>query len=81
MKAIIEKALPSTATEFTAYGNMTKTQRLSDHVPASVEGFLIFGQDACDAYRERIDDRYAGILNMAYGYSETFPPVTGVPRI
>ena len=37
------------------------------------EAFLFFGQDACDGFRERTGDRYAGVLNLAYGYSETFP--------
>lgn len=57
---------------------MTQTQRLSDHVAGGVEGFLFFGQDACDGIRDRVGDRYDGILNLAYGYSETFPPYVNI---
>ena len=52
---------------------MVQTRRLSDHVADGVEAFLFFGQDACDGFRERVGDRYAGVLNLAYGYSATFP--------
>jgi hypothetical protein len=57
---------------------MVRTQRLSDHVAHGAEGFLIFGQDACDAFRARLGERYAGVLNLAYGYSETFPPYLNI---
>jgi Cof subfamily protein (haloacid dehalogenase superfamily) len=57
---------------------MVQTQRLSDHVTDGAEGFLFFGQDACDGVRERIGDRYAGVLNVAYGVSETFPPYLNI---
>jgi Cof subfamily protein (haloacid dehalogenase superfamily) len=57
---------------------MVQTKRLSDHVAGGVEAFLFFGQDACDGMRARAGDRYAGMLNMAYGYSETFPPYLNI---
>lgn len=52
---------------------MVLTERLSDHVHGRAEGFLFFGQDAVDGVRARLGDRYAGVLNVAFGYSATFP--------
>ncbi len=57
---------------------MVLTKRLSEHVTAGVEAFLFFGQEACDGMRARAGDRYAGMLNLAYGYSETFPPYLNI---
>jgi Cof subfamily protein (haloacid dehalogenase superfamily) len=57
---------------------MVLTKRLSDHVANGVEAFLFFGQDACDGFRTRAGDRYDGVLNLAYGYSETFPPYLNI---
>ena len=57
---------------------MVLTERLSGHVASGAEGFLFFGQDAVDGVRERLGDRYAGILNIAWGYSETFPPYLNI---
>jgi Cof subfamily protein (haloacid dehalogenase superfamily) len=57
---------------------MTQTKRISDHVTGAVNAFLFFGQDACDGYRERLGEKYAGVLNMAYGVSETFPPYLNI---
>ena len=57
---------------------MVVTQRLSDHVTDGAEGFLFFMQDAVDGMRERLGDRYAGVLNLAWGYSETFPPYLNI---
>ncbi len=57
---------------------MVRTQRLSDHVAGGVEAFLFFGQDACDGLRARVGNRYDGVLNLAYGYSETFPPYLNI---
>ena len=57
---------------------MMRTKRLSDHVAGGVEAFLFFGQDACDGIRARSGDRYAGVLNLAYGYSATFPPYLNI---
>jgi Cof subfamily protein (haloacid dehalogenase superfamily) len=57
---------------------MVVTTRLSDHVNGGAEGFLFFMQDAVDGVRERLGDRYAGVLNLASGYSETFPPYLNI---
>lgn len=57
---------------------MVRTQRLSDHVADGVEAFLFFGQDACDGICNRVGKRYDGVLNMAYGFSETFPPYLNI---
>jgi hydroxymethylpyrimidine pyrophosphatase-like HAD family hydrolase len=57
---------------------MVVTKRLSDHCTGDVQAFLFFGQDAVDGFKQRIGDRYAGVLNMAYGVSETFPPYLNV---
>lgn len=52
---------------------MVLTERISDHVGGGCEAFLFFGQDATDGFRERVGGKYDGVLNLAYGYSETFP--------
>lgn len=57
---------------------MVLTRRLGDHVAGGVEAFLFFGQDACDGFRARVGERHAGVLNMAYGVSETFPPYLNI---
>jgi hypothetical protein len=57
---------------------MVRTKRLSDHVTGGAEAFLFFGQDACDGIRARVGDKYDGLLNIAYGVSETFPPYLNV---
>jgi hydroxymethylpyrimidine pyrophosphatase-like HAD family hydrolase len=57
---------------------MVLTERLSDHVAHGAEGFLFFGQDVVDGMLERLDGKYAGVLNLASGYSETFPPYLNI---
>ncbi len=57
---------------------MVQTQRLSDHAQGGCEAFLFFGQDAVDGVQTRLGDRYAGVLNLASGYSETFPPYLNI---
>ena len=57
---------------------MVLTQRLADHVASGVEAFLFFGQDAVDGMKERLGSRYAGVLNLAWGYSATFPPYLNI---
>jgi hydroxymethylpyrimidine pyrophosphatase-like HAD family hydrolase len=52
---------------------MVQTVRLSDHVREGAEAFLFFGKDATEGFRAQIGSRYAAVLNMAYGYSQTFP--------
>jgi len=59
-------------------GGMVLTERLSDHVPDGAQGFLFFMQDAVDGVRERLGQRYEGVLNLAWGYSETFPPYLNI---
>jgi len=58
--------------------SMLLTERLSDHAGEGVEGFLAFGQDAVDGLREQLGHRYDGVLNIAWGYSETFPPYVNI---
>ena len=57
---------------------MVRIERLSDTVTKGVEAFLFFGQDAVDGIRERLGGKYDGILNLAWGYSETFPPYLNI---
>jgi Cof subfamily protein (haloacid dehalogenase superfamily) len=57
---------------------MVVTERLSDHVGDGCEAFLFFGQDAVDGLRARLGQRYEGVLNLAHGYSETFPPYLNI---
>lgn len=59
-------------------GGMQLTDRLSDHVGDGAEGFLAFGQDAVDGMRAQLGDRFDGVLNVASGYSETFPPYVNI---
>jgi hydroxymethylpyrimidine pyrophosphatase-like HAD family hydrolase len=59
-------------------GGMVQTSRLSGHVTQGVESFLFFGQRSCDGMRARVGDTYAGILNFAYGVSETYPPYLNI---
>ena len=59
-------------------GGMVLTQRLSDHVTNGVHGFLFFGQDAVDGVQARLGGRYDAVLNLASGYSETFPPYLNI---
>ncbi len=54
------------------------TQGLSAHVASGAQAFLFFGQQAVDGVRARLDHRYDGALNMAWGYSETFPPYLNI---
>ena len=53
---------------------MVRTERLSDHVSGDVDAFLFFGREAVDGVQEALGGRYAGALNLASGYSATFPP-------
>lgn len=58
--------------------SMVLTERLHDHVVDGAEGFLAFGQDAVDGLRGALGNRYDGVLNIAWGYSETFPPYVNI---
>jgi len=58
---------------------MTPTESLSPHVGADgVQAFLFFGQAAVDGMLAGIDGRYAGVINVATGYSESFPPYMNI---
>jgi Cof subfamily protein (haloacid dehalogenase superfamily) len=57
---------------------MLITKTLSEHAQGGFEGFLAFGQDAVDGIKERLGNRYDGVLNIASGYSETFPPYVNI---
>jgi hydroxymethylpyrimidine pyrophosphatase-like HAD family hydrolase len=57
---------------------MVVTERLAQHVGAGCDGFLFFGQDAVDGLLRRLGGRYDGQLNLASGYSETFPPYLNI---
>jgi Cof subfamily protein (haloacid dehalogenase superfamily) len=57
---------------------MLLTERLSDHVAHGAEAFLFFGQDAVDGMQRDLDGKRAGQLNLASGYSETFPPYLNI---
>lgn len=57
---------------------MRVTERLSEHVGGGCDAFLFFGQDAVDGLSERLGNRYDGVLNLASGYSETFPPYMNI---
>ncbi|HYM29316.1 MAG TPA: HAD hydrolase family protein, partial [Steroidobacteraceae bacterium] len=52
---------------------MVRAQRLSDHARGEVEAFLFFGEEAVEGVRGRLAARYAGVVNMAWGHSRTFP--------
>jgi Cof subfamily protein (haloacid dehalogenase superfamily) len=59
-------------------GGMTMTERLADHVDGGAEAFLFFGQDAVDGVRASLAGQYDGELNLAWGFSETFPPYLNI---
>jgi hypothetical protein len=40
--------------------------------------FLFFGQEAVDGVQAALGGRYAGALNLASGYSATFPPYLNI---
>ncbi len=42
--------------------------------------FLFFGDRSVRAMLDRLDGRYADALNLAWGYSETYPPYLNVVR-
>ncbi len=57
---------------------MMRTGRLADHVAAGADAFLFFGQDAVDGVQRALGQRYDGVINLAAGYSETFPPYLNI---
>jgi Cof subfamily protein (haloacid dehalogenase superfamily) len=57
---------------------MALTRRLEDHVTDGCAAFLFFGQDAVDGVPARLNGAHADVLNLASGYSETFPPYLNI---
>lgn len=57
---------------------MVVTDSVSEHVTRGAESFLFFGQDAVDGLQAALDGRYDGVLNLAAGFSETFPPYLNI---
>lgn len=57
---------------------MVPTQALLRHVTGGAQAFLFFGQSAVDGMLAGLDGRYAGVINCATGYSETFPPYMNI---
>ena len=62
-------------------GGMVLAERLSPHVGRGSQGFLFFGQDAVDGVRARLDGKYEGQLNLASGFSSTFPPYLNIVNV
>ena len=59
-------------------GGIRLAERLSDAVTDGAEGFIFFGQQAVDGLRSTLDGNYDGVLNLAWGYSATFPPYVNI---
>lgn len=57
---------------------MMVARSLAPHVEAGAQAFLFFGQDAVDGITSELGDTYAGEVNLAAGYSETFPPYLNI---
>ena len=57
---------------------MVPTDRLAPHAADGAQAFLFFGQSAVDGMLAGIDGRWAGVINVATGYSETFPPYMNI---
>jgi Cof subfamily protein (haloacid dehalogenase superfamily) len=57
---------------------MQIADQLSEHVVEGAESFLFFGREAVDAMLDRVRPAYAGQLNLASGYSESFPPYLNI---
>lgn len=58
------------------------SMRLADrHAPFVEEGassFLVFGQEGVEAVIGAFAEKYRGVLNLARGYSETYPPYLNI---
>ena len=59
-------------------GGMTLTDRLEPHVVNGCDAFLFFGEDAVKGIPAGLDGAFADTLNLASGYSATFPPYLNV---
>lgn len=59
---------------------MVAERDVAGRVRNGCTAFLFFGERSVRAMLERLDGRYAGELNLAWGYSETYPPYLNVVR-
>lgn len=57
---------------------MVVVERLADRAAGGAESFLFFGRDTVDAMLARVGPKFRGELNLATGYSETFPPYLNI---
>jgi hydroxymethylpyrimidine pyrophosphatase-like HAD family hydrolase len=58
---------------------MVPADRLGRHIGGDgAQAFLFFGQGAVDGMLAGIDGRYGDVINVATGYSETFPPYMNI---
>lgn len=57
---------------------MVVASGLAEHARDGADAFLFFGQDAVDGMRAALGSRYDGVLNLAFGVSETFPPYLNI---
>lgn len=57
---------------------MTVATDIVDRVRHGCTAFLFFGERAVQAMRQRLDGRYEDRLNVAWGYSETYPPYLNI---
>lgn len=57
---------------------MMLADEVSIHVRDGCESFIFFGDDAVNGIPEALGGRYDDVLNIAAGYSETFPPYLNI---
>ena len=57
---------------------MVIVERLAAHASGGAESFLFFGRETVDAMLARVGPAYGAQLNLATGYSETFPPYLNI---
>jgi len=57
---------------------MRVVERLGEHATGGAESFLFFGRETVDAMLARTASKYGTQLNLATGYSETFPPYLNI---
>ena len=57
---------------------MVLSAGITQHVQDGADAFLFFGQDGVDGLRDALGSRYDGVLNLAFGVSETFPPYLNI---
>ncbi len=59
---------------------MVAERDVAARVRGGCTAFLFFGERGVRVMLERLDGRHAGELNLAWGYSETYPPYLNVVR-